>query len=240
MQLLATVQTMTAETGPARPRLEVVADADADAGAGAGPGPGPGPDDPDGELVEAWRGGQSAAFAEIVRRHQRGLFALARRYLRDDDEAQDIVQLTFVRAFKALGEFRGGSQLRTWLYRIAVNGALNRLRDGRTRRAEPLDDALPAVEREAAARAQAKEPEPLRGVLGAEAGARVRAAVARLPEKQRLVLELRVYQDLSFKEVAVVAACSENAAKVNFHHAVKRLKQWLGGVVVVDADGEAS
>jgi len=185
--------------------------------------------DPDADLVEAWRRGDRAAFAEIVRRHQRGLYALAHRYLRDDDESKDVVQLTFVRAFQALGDFRGGSQLRTWLYRIAVNGALNRLRDGKAQRKAPLEDALPEVEREAAERE--REPRALTALVGAEAGAKLRAAVARLPEKQRLVLELRVYQDLPFKDVAVIAECSENSAKVNFHHAVKKLRQLLSNEV---------
>jgi RNA polymerase sigma-70 factor (ECF subfamily) len=174
--------------------------------------------DPDADLVEAWRRGDEGAFPEIVRRHQRALFALVRRYLKNEDDSQDVVQLTFVRAFRALGDFRGGSQLRTWLYRIAVNVALNKLRDSKAQRTERLDEEVYEAGADGG-------PGALEGLLSAESSARLKLAVEELPPKQRLVLELRVFHDLPFKEVATIAECTENTAKVNFHHAVKRLRE---------------
>ncbi|HWO25959.1 MAG TPA: sigma-70 family RNA polymerase sigma factor [Kofleriaceae bacterium] len=174
--------------------------------------------DPDRELLERFWSGERAAFDQIVRRHQRGVWHVVRRYVKRDADASDVTQLVFVRAFRGLGAFRGSASVRSWLYRIAINCSLTWLRDHR--REEPTEiaeDALTDV-----------NPAPARLEGGAE-GARLRAAIAQLPPKQRLVLELRVFDDLSFREVAELADCTENTAKVNFHYAVKRLRDILGG-----------
>lgn len=172
-------------------------------------------------LVGRAQRGDRDAFTQLVRRHQRGMWHLARRYLRSDADASDATQQAFVRAYRALDGFRGEASVRSWLYRITINVALNLTR-GRAREqpSELADDALTvgAV-----------------GTAGLERGeqsARVRAAIAALPPKQKLVLELRIYDELPFREVATLAECTENAAKVNFHLAVKRLKALL-------ADGAA-
>jgi RNA polymerase sigma-70 factor (ECF subfamily) len=175
-------------------------------------------DSEDQRLVERFRGGDRAAFDELVRRHQRAVFFIARRYVRDDAEAKDLTQRAFVRAFQGVAGLRGSAAFRTWIYKIVANLALNHLRDHA--RLRPTEDAGVDV---------AVEPVGAGRMAAAEDGARLRAAVARLPAKQRLVLELRVYDELPFREVAEVAGCSENAAKVNFHHAVKRLRELLGG-----------
>jgi RNA polymerase sigma-70 factor (ECF subfamily) len=175
-------------------------------------------DSEDQRLVERFRGGDRAAFDELVRRHQRAVFFIARRYVRDDAEAKDLTQRAFVRAFQGVAGLRGSAAFRTWIYKIVANLALNHLRDHA--RLRPTEDAGVDV---------AVEPVGAGRMAAAEDGARLRAAVARLPPKQRLVLELRVYDELPFREVAEVAGCSENAAKVNFHHAVKRLRELLGG-----------
>jgi len=174
--------------------------------------------DPDRELVERFRAGERVAFDQLVRRHQRGVWYLVRRYVKRDADASDVTQLAFVRAYRGIGTFRGAASVRSWLYRIGINCALSWLRDHR--REEPTeiaDDALIDA-----------NPAPARLIVGEE-GARLRGAIAQLPPKQKLVLELRVFDDLSFKEVAELADCSENTAKVNFHYAVKRLRDILGG-----------
>jgi RNA polymerase sigma-70 factor (ECF subfamily) len=169
--------------------------------------------DPDADLVERFRAGERRAFDLLVRRHQRSIFLLALRYVRRDADAADVTQRTFVRVYQAIDRFRGNASLRTWLYRIAINLALNHLRDHRREHpGEVADDALTA------------EPTGLARMLRAESSAQLRAAITTLPAKQRLVLELRIYDELPFREVAAIADCSENAAKVNFHHAVKALR----------------
>jgi RNA polymerase sigma-70 factor, ECF subfamily len=177
--------------------------------------------DPDRELVERFQAGERIAFDQLVRRHQKGVWYLVRRYVKRDADASDVTQQAFVRAFRGLVSFRGSATVRSWLYRIAINCALTWLRDHR--REEPTEiaeDALVAPN-EATAR-----------LIGGEQGVRLRAAIAELPPKQKLVLELRVFDDLSFKEVAELAECTENTAKVNFHYAVKRLRDILGSADV--------
>jgi RNA polymerase sigma-70 factor, ECF subfamily len=174
--------------------------------------------DPDRELAERFRTGDRDAFDQIVRRHQEGLWRLVRRYLRNDADAADVTQQVFVRAFKGLVSFRGQSSVRSWLYRIAINCSLSWIRDHRHETASEIaEDALTEA-----------HPGPDR-IAGSEDNAQLRAAIAQLPPKQKLVLELRVFDDLSFREVAELADCSENTAKVNFHYAVKRLRDILGG-----------
>jgi RNA polymerase sigma-70 factor, ECF subfamily len=172
--------------------------------------------DPDLPLVERFRAGERRAFDELVRRHQRAIFTVARRYLRNDADAADVAQQTFVRAFKALDGFRGAASVRSWLYRIAINVALNHVRDHAREKSQEIEEN----------RLTTNATGPQRIIAGEDA-ARLRAAIAELPPKQRMVLELRVFDDLSFREVAELADCTENAAKVNFHYAVKRLKELL-------------
>lgn len=175
------------------------------------------PVDLDRALVTRAQRGDRAAFEQIVRRHQRGLWHLARRYLRSDADAADVTQQAFVRAYQALGGFRGDASVRSWLYRIAINLSLNAVRDrSREQPSELADDALTI----AATGADRLE--------GSQRAAALRAAIAELPPKQKLVLELRVFDELSFREVAALADCTENAAKVSFHFAVKRLRRLLG------------
>ena len=173
--------------------------------------------DPDAELAEKFRSGDRSAFDAIVRRHQKGVWRVVRRYVKRDADAADVTQQVFVRAFKGLATFRGASTVRSWLYRIAINCSLSWIRDYRrdvpTELAEDSLTELPVA--------------PGR-IAGDQESVRLRAAIAQLPPKQRMTLELRVFDDLSFTEVAELAECSENTAKVNFHSAVKKLRDILG------------
>lgn len=176
------------------------------------------PTDLDAALVTRARRGERGAFDELVRRHQRGLFRLVRRYVRHDADAADVLQQAFVRAYRALDRFRGEASVRTWLYRIGINVALNHVRD----HAREQPSATAGDDRAIGAAAP-------RALMAAQRDRALRAAVAELPPRQRLVLELRVFDDLSFREVAALADCTENAAKVSFHYAVKRLREVLAG-----------
>ncbi len=173
--------------------------------------------DPDRDLVERFQRGERSAFDQLVRRHQKGVWYLVRRYVKREADASDVSQQAFVRAFKGLHAFRGSASVRSWIYRIAINCALSWLRDHR--REEPTEIAEDAL--------VDSNPAPTNLIVG-EDGKRLRAAIAQLPPKQKMVLELRVFDDLSFKEVAELADCTENTAKVNFHYAVKRLRDILG------------
>jgi RNA polymerase sigma-70 factor (ECF subfamily) len=175
--------------------------------------------DEDRVLLERHRAGDAQAFTGLVRRHERAIYLLALRYVGDGDEARDVAQRAFVQVYKQLQGFRGEASFRTWIYRIAANLALDALRKrGRDARlaedAAQHPDATLGPERDRLAQMEERE--------------RLREAVRLLPPKQRLVVELRVFEELSFREVAEVADTSEDSAKVSFHHAVKRLKALLG------------
>ena len=171
----------------------------------------------DAELLEAFRQGDVKAFEALVRRYQRAVLAIARRFARDQDDAEDLAQRAFINASERAGGWRGGS-FKSWLFRIVVNLAKNHLRD--TARFDRSEDAQ---EREAApveATAEAR-------IESAQRARALREAVARLPKRQREVLLLRIDADLPFAEIAQTLGITEVNAKVNFHHAVQRLKQWL-------------
>ena len=175
-----------------------------------------GDDTDDVELVRRAQAGSREAFDAIVRRHQRNVYQLCYRFTGSHEDAADLAQDVFVRAYRALRGFKGQSAFGTWLYRIGVNVCLNR-KALKTPRLESLDAVEVAV---AAERADA-------ALLRAERAAHVRAAIARLPPKQRATLILRTYHDLPHDDIARILGSSVGAAKANFFHALANLKRLL-------------
>jgi RNA polymerase sigma-70 factor (ECF subfamily) len=171
----------------------------------------------DADLLEAFRAGEVKAFEELVRRYQRPVLAIARRFARDADDAEDLAQRAFINASQRAAGWRGGS-FKSWLFRIVVNLAKNHLRD--TAR---FDRGEEAQEREAAPVESTAEAR----IESAQQQRALREAVARLPRRQREVLLLRIDGDLPFAEIAQTLGITEVNAKVNFHHAVQKLKQWV-------------
>ena len=183
----------------------------------------PDPEIPDDALVAEARRGDRVALGLLVRRHQRALFALCLRYVGDADEAQDLVQRTFVRAMTKLPELREVGAFRGWLLRIGAHLALNHLRDNARFVSDDTESVGGVIDQ-----VQHTEARVVDWLETAETGAVLRDAVKALPTKQRMTLELRVYEELSFKDIAVALDTTEGAAKVNFHYAVKRLRDLMG------------
>jgi RNA polymerase sigma-70 factor (ECF subfamily) len=171
----------------------------------------------DAALVRAFLAGERAAFDAIVARHQRHVYQLCYRFVRNHEDAADLAQDVFVRAFKGLRNFKGDSQLSTWLYRVGVNVCLNRVAVKRPD-LEPLEPARHIDE---------KSDDPFRMVARGERALEVREAIAQLPPKQRATVLLRVYQELSHEEIAGVLGSSVGAVKANFFHALGNLKRLL-------------
>lgn len=165
----------------------------------------------DSEIVARVRAGDREAFGVLVARHQRMVFALASRMTGSQDEAKDVMQNCFLNAFRQIGGFRGDASFKTWLYGIALNEC--RMAHRRSDRTVPLD-----------AIAEPVAPSPGGHALDRLLLARL---VARLPEKQRAALVLRVTEDLSFREIGELIGSSEASAKVSYFHAVKKLRGWL-------------
>ncbi len=171
----------------------------------------------DADLVARAQEGDEVAFGELVRRHLDRAHAVAYRILRDREDARDVVQDGFVRAWKALPGFEGRSQFGTWLVRIITNLALNRAQRDRLRGAPSLDDIG-----EVSAPADA-------GLGGGVAlGRRVAEAIDGLPPVQRSTFILRFQEDLSVKETAERLGCSEGAVKASAFHAIRKLRTALG------------
>lgn len=173
------------------------------------------------ELVEACLGGQPGAFDLIVERHRRSVYLLCYRFVSNHEDASDLSQDVFLRAYRGLRSFRGQSSLATWLYRIGVNVCLNRV-SAKKLPSESIEDRQFVDERAESA------PDRL---LKNERGARVRAAIAQLPRKQRATLVLRMYHEMSHQEIAHVLGSSVGAVKANFFHALGNLKKRLGDEV---------
>lgn len=160
--------------------------------------------------------GRRDDFALLVERYQRPVYAVVLRLLGDPDAADEVTQIVFIRAYTALRTFRGDASLKTWLLHIATNECRSWARRNQRRRDVPLDDVAEPELEDSSPRAE--DYAERRGL---------ERHVRRLPQRQRSVLALRVYGDLPFAEIARIEGITENAAKVNFHLAVKQLREWL-------------
>ena len=171
----------------------------------------------DRQAILACQRGEREAFDRLVERYQRDVYRLCFRYVNNHHDASDMAQEAFLKAFRALPGFRGESAFSTWLYRIAVNTCLN-FRQSRRAPHEPLSEALPDTAAPAGER-----------LLEGERAARVRAAVAKLPEKQRATLILKLYHELTHEEVARILGSSVGTVKANLFHALGNLRKTLAG-----------
>jgi RNA polymerase sigma-70 factor (ECF subfamily) len=168
-------------------------------------------------LIEACLSGHPGAFDLIVQRHRKSVYRLCYRFVGNHEDASDLSQDVFLRAYRALGTFRGGSSLATWLYRIGVNLCLNRVAQKKSP-TETLDERQ---------HVDLHSESPSERLLRQERGRQVRRAIAALPRKQQATLVLRVYHDLSHEEIAAVLGSSVGAVKANFFHALGNLKKLL-------------
>jgi len=185
------------------------------------------------ELVEAARVGHREAFDELVRRTHADTYTLARRLVSDDEDAQDVVQEAYLRAFRSIRKFRGEAQFTTWLYRITANCAATHLGRRRRHRHDELDEevAVPDLD---------PNHDPVAVADAALLRERLQEAIAALPPRLRAVVVLRDLYDLNHGEIAEELGISESAAKVRLHRARRRLRTQvfpLPGEVTAD-EGE--
>ncbi len=180
----------------------------------------------DDALIRGTLAGRREDFDALVERHQRSLYAFVYRMLNDHDQAADIVQMTFLQAYTHLGQFAGRASFKTWLHQIALNQCRALLRSGRGHQQVALDDVSEARLHTATAH-QTGTADPDADVGAASWKPVLERLIARLPLRQRSVVTLRIFSDMPFKDIAHAEGISENSAKVNFHHAIVRLRQWL-------------
>ncbi|MFN0156750.1 MAG: RNA polymerase sigma factor [Bacteroidota bacterium] len=171
------------------------------------------------ELVEEVRNGKRQAFTELMRRHQERVYRLALRIVGSHDDAEDVAQETFVKAYLALGDFRGEASFFTWIYRIAVNLSLNAIRKRQVvtylGQSDLLRRILPSKER------------PDRDMEFKQTEDRLQIAIASLPEKQKLVFVMRFTDGMSYEEISEVLKTSVGGLKANYFHALHKVQEFM-------------
>lgn len=165
------------------------------------------------ELVEKVKSGDRKSFSELVRRHQRGVLRLSLRFVKDMDTAEDVTQEAFIKAYEKLSSFEGRASFKSWLFQIAVNTARNKLREWKKDTVD-VDDVQLGV-------AAVAETALVHGAVSDL----LQQEVDKLPHKQKTALVLRVYEDLSFNEIAEIMECPYDTAKANYRHALMKLRQ---------------
>jgi RNA polymerase sigma factor (sigma-70 family) len=174
----------------------------------------------DSALLEQFRSGnREQAFTAIVRKYQQRVYWVVRRIINDADDADDISQEVFVRAYKALDNFRADAQLFTWLYRIAMNVSMNHVRSMKVRSASDIDDLY----------VQPVSPDagPDEQLERHEFKAIVEEAIAKLPLKQRMVFQMRYFEEMPYEEIAKVMHRTVGGLKANYFHAVRKVTAYV-------------
>jgi len=171
----------------------------------------------DAVLVRRFLDGDDHAFTEIVHAYHRQVYAIAWRFTRNHEEADDLAQETFVKAYEHLKTFRGEAGLRTWLLRIATNLSINAKNSGRLSKdsGETPDQVN---------RTGADNPDPVDNLIRQDHHRDLYAAIEKLPPKQKQTLLLKTFRHMSCQEVAEVMGCSVGTVKANAFNALKRLK----------------
>ena len=181
------------------------------------------------KLVDALRAGDGDAYERLVRAYGGRLLAVTRRLLRDEEDARDAVQDSFLSAFRAIDRFEGTARLSTWLHRIAVNAALMKLRSKRRKPETSIEELLPGFIEDGH---MSEPPEPWRegaDALVARSQTRewVRSRIGELPESHRTVLVLRDIEELDTTEVAEMLDITPGAVKTRLHRARLALRGLL-------------
>jgi RNA polymerase sigma factor (sigma-70 family) len=158
------------------------------------------------------------AFNMLVRKYQQKIYWHIRKMVIDHDDSNDLTQDVFVKVWKNLFEFRQDSQLFTWIYRIATNECLNFLNKKRKRFFLPIHD----VENELEEKLESSE-----HIAGDEVQMKLQKALLKLPEKQRLVFNMKYFDDLKYEEISEILGTSVGALKASYHLAVKKIEDYL-------------
>ena len=183
---------------------------------------------PDEDLVRDSLAGDEGAFRDLMERYKRRAFGVALGIVGDADDAQDVVQDAFVKAYYKLGDFRFGSNFYTWFYRLLVNQAIDRWRKTSRSVTVSYDDTWVSGETSGPeARVYPKTPEELAG--NRELAEGISRAIAALPEYHRTVILLREVEGLAYEEIARILDCSVGTVMSRLHYARAKLKEALKG-----------
>lgn len=171
------------------------------------------------ELIRKFLRGEQWAFDSLMTRHQKRVYRIALGMLGDHDEAADITQEVFIRAFRSLKNFKFSSSFGTWLHRIAVNQCISYIRRQKLRQALSLTEVSHLL--------RSSMGRPARDLALKDLGEQIEQAISTLPPKQRAIFIMHYYQELPHKEIAKIMDRSEGAIKSSFCQAVKKLRKRL-------------
>lgn len=187
--------------------------------------------DSDEMLLQRFQAGEKAAFATLLRRHQKSIYNFVLRQVHSATTAEDITQDVFVKVVRKASTFKRESRFRTWLFAIARNSCIDHLRKQRLRRHRSLDDSVGPDSSRSTLGDRVPNQHPTssaeRKLVGEDMGRKVTAAVESLPNEQREVFLLRQLGKMPFKEIAQVTGVSENTVKSRMRYALERLQKAL-------------
>lgn len=161
---------------------------------------------------------REAGVSELIRLYQRPIYYFVRRMLLSHEDADDVTQVVFIKAWKSIEQFRGDAKLSTWLYRIAHNECISFLRSKKTIHGVDAAD----VETKLGSTLQSDEL-----YNGDEIQAMLQIAIALLPEKQKAVFIMRYYDELKYEDMAEITGTSVGALKASYHHAIQKLEAFM-------------
>lgn len=164
---------------------------------------------------------REAAYTALIRKYQQKLYWHIRRMVINHDDTDDILQLVFIKVWRNLNKFKGNSSLYTWLYRIATNETLTWLDKEKKRRSISIDSNEGMM---------AKQLEAEKGFDINKLEWQLQRAIQSLPEKQRVVFTLRYYDEMPYDEMAQVLDTSAGALKASYHHAVKKVEEYIKSI----------
>ena len=176
--------------------------------------------DDDQQLIQRFLEGEASAFTVLVNKYRKPVYQIAYRMTRNHQEADDLTQDTFVKAYQGLTKFRGDASFKTWLYRIATNLSINAKKSGRLRKdsGEAPDET-----------SQIEEHHFVDDMMAQERKKKLYRAIETLPPRQRQALVLKSLQDMTCQEVAEIMRCSIGTVKANVFNAIKKLKVLVEG-----------
>ena len=174
----------------------------------------------DSELLVEFRNPDTKekAFTSIIKKYQEKLYWHLRRMVVDHDDANDVLQNVMIRVWNGLENFRKDSQLYTWLYRVATNECLTFLEQQKKRASVSLSDVESGLENKIKAD---------QNFDGNKLEWKLQLGIQQLPEKQRIVFQLRYYDEMPYEEMSRVLETSEGALKASYHHAVKKIEEYI-------------
>lgn len=177
-------------------------------------------EEPDQEIIEQFRNEETRnyAFNLLVREYQKRLYWHIRKIIIDHDDTDDVLQNVFIKVWRNLENFKEESQLFTWMYRIATNESINFLNAKKKRAGIPLDDVSAFL---------ANNLESDSYYKGDEIQTKLQKAILTLPDKQRIVFNMKYFDEMKYEEMSKILETSVGALKASYHHAVKKIEDYL-------------